>query len=93
MATRFSQVASISSEALSQEVSGETVILDLQSEQYFGLDAVGTRIWQLLGTHKNPEMIFDVMLDEFDVEPEQLEKDMQKLFKKLAEAGLLIFEG
>ena len=39
----------ISEDVLFQEVGGETVLLDLASEQYFGLDAVGTRIWQLLG--------------------------------------------
>jgi hypothetical protein len=34
----------ISDKALSQEVNGETVILDLDSESYFGLDEVGTHI-------------------------------------------------
>jgi hypothetical protein len=39
----------ISPDVLFQEVSGETVLLDLESEHYFGLDAVGTRIWGLIG--------------------------------------------
>lgn len=38
----------IPASVLSQEVNGETVLLDLQGEGYFGLTAVGTRIWQLL---------------------------------------------
>ena len=38
----------ISEEVLSQEVNGETVLLDLEGEAYFGLNEVGTRIWQLL---------------------------------------------
>jgi hypothetical protein len=38
----------ISKEVLSQELAGETVLLDMASEGYFGLDAVGTRVWQLL---------------------------------------------
>jgi hypothetical protein len=37
---------SISSEVLSQEVNGETVLLDLEGESYFGLSEVGTHIWQ-----------------------------------------------
>ena len=38
----------ISPEALFQELDGETVLLNLQSERYYGLDDVGTRMWQLL---------------------------------------------
>ena len=38
----------ISDEVLSQEVNGETELLDLESESYFGLNQVGTGIWQLL---------------------------------------------
>mgnify|MGYP006989108404 CR=1 FL=1 len=38
------KTAQVSSEAIAQEVSGETVILDLKSEQYFSLDTVGTRV-------------------------------------------------
>ena len=36
----------ISPDVLSQEVNGETVLLDLEGESYFGLNEVGTRVWQ-----------------------------------------------
>ena len=42
------QRATLSSEALFQDISGEGVILDLKSSSYFGLDEVGVRLWQLL---------------------------------------------
>jgi hypothetical protein len=79
----------ISDEALSQEVNGETVILDLKSESYFGLDEVGTRIWQLLQENGDMQKTFDVMLDEFDVDAEQLEQDMNELLDKLRKAELV----
>ena len=82
----------ISEEALSQEVNGETVILDLKSESYFGLDEVGTRIWQLLQEHGDVRKTFDVMLDEFDVEEDQLENDMSALLDEMLEKGLLHIE-
>ena len=44
----LNQTVTRSPEVISQEVSGETVLLDLESESYYGLDAVGTRIWQLI---------------------------------------------
>ena len=82
----------ISDQALSQEVNGETVILDLKSESYFGLDEVGTRIWQLLQEHGDVQKAFDVMLGEFDVEEDQLENDMNALLDKMLENGLLHIE-
>jgi len=74
---------------LSQNVRGETVLLDLNGESYFGLDAVGTRIWQLLQEHSDLQKIYDSMLEEYDVEGEQLEKDIDELITKLVEAGLV----
>ena len=46
---------SISKEVLSQELNGETVLLDLQGESYFGLNEVGTRIWQLIQSEQTVE--------------------------------------
>ena len=83
------QKITISKEALSQEVNGETVILDLKSESYFGLDEVGTRIWQLLQENGDLQQTFNVMLNEFDVDAEQLQQDLNDLVGKLEDAGLV----
>jgi hypothetical protein len=90
--SRFTQIVKISPEALSQEVSGETVILDLKSESYFGLDEVGTRIWQLMKEREDLQEVYDIMLEEFDVEPDQLEADMHSFLDQLAESGLVDIE-
>ena len=86
-----SQTFKLSDQALSQEVSGETVLLDLASEQYFGLDVVGTRIWQLLKDGEGFEVIVQVITDEFEVEQAQVEQDLEELLLQLADAGLLSF--
>lgn len=77
---------------MSQEVNGETVILDLNSESYFGLDQVGTRIWQLLQEHGDVRKTFDIMLEEFDVDENQLESDMNALLDELIKSGLVNVE-
>lgn len=89
MELSLNQVFTISSQVLSQEIRGETVLLDLSSEHYFGLDAVGTRVWQLLTEAKIPDEVMSVMLNEYDVSKEQLEKDVGNLLNKLLEAGLV----
>jgi len=83
---------SISPEVMSQVVSGETVLLDLKSESYFGLDEVGTRIWQLFQEKDDVQGVIDAMLDEYDVEAAQLETDLNQLLEKLIEAGLVSLE-
>ena len=89
MSIPLSSNISISSEVLAQEVDGETVLLDLQSESYFGLDEVGTRIWQLLQEHNELQKVFDMMLEEYDVDAKQLENDLNELLEKLLDAKLI----
>ncbi len=79
----------VSADALSQEVDGETVVLDLNSEAYFGLDQVGTRIWQLIQEVGNLPAVYDIMLEEYDVDGELLKKDLELFVARLAEAGLI----
>jgi hypothetical protein len=81
----------ISEDVLFQEVSGETVLLDLASEQYFGLDAVGTRIWALLNEGAAAEAVVDTLLAEYAVERATLAADVDELLARLAEAGLIRF--
>jgi hypothetical protein len=79
----------LSMEVLSQEVAGETVVLDLDSECYFGLDEVGTRVWNMLRQGVTFEAIIDRLLEEYDVEREELERDVRGLLRQLLESGLV----
>ena len=83
---------SISKDVLAQELAGETVLLDLASESYFGLDAVGTRVWQLLQSGAGQAELIDTLLDEYEVERNTLEEDITDLLQRLAEAGLITVE-
>ena len=87
-----SRVVKISPDVLAQEVSDETVLLDLRSENYFGLDDVGTRFWQLLQDDNELETVFDVLLQEYDVDPEQLQSDLDNLLSELERTGLIQIE-
>ena len=79
----------ISKDVLTQELAGETVLLDLASENYFGLDEVGTRVWQLLKKGEEGAVLIDTLLCEYEVEREVLEKDISDLLERLSEAGLV----
>jgi len=81
----------LSQEVLFQEIGGEAVLLDLASESYFGLDDVGTRIWQLLQEHSSLRKVHEVLLDEYEVAPARLEQDLLRHLGELADAGLVMF--
>ena len=79
----------ISPDVMMQEVGGEAVLLDLQSETYFGLDAVGTRVWQLVEHDGQMKSIEAALLAEYDVSAERLQSDLLQLVAQLAEKGLV----
>lgn len=72
-----------------RELDGEAVLLNLQNEMYYGLDEVGTRMWQLLTTSDSVQAAMNTMMEEFDVTPDVLEKDVARMIKELQEHGLL----
>ena len=85
----LTQHAQCSDEVLLQEVGGESVLLDLASEQYFGLDPVGTRIWALIGEGADLEAVNNTLCTEYDAEPATITHDLIALVTTLANAGLV----
>jgi len=85
----MNQKYQISPDVLSQEVHGETVLLDLAGETYFGLNEVGTRIWQLLKQDHGFKDMLDVLEQEFDVSHERLQADVSQLMDDLIAAGVV----
>ena len=83
----------VSPEVMLQEISGESVLLDLKSESYFGLDEVGTRIWRLIEQDGHLNAVHAALLVEYDVDPVRLENDLKDLTGRLADAGLVDIRG
>lgn len=74
---------------LVREMQGESVLLDLATETYFGLDDVGSRMWVALTTSPTMADACDLLAAEYDVARPQLEADLEAFMHKLVEAGLL----
>ena len=84
------RVATINNEnVVSRELEGEAVILNLESGVYFGLNAVGTRIWALIQEHGSLRRVLEVMQQEYDVAPRDLENDLLQLIEQLQSRGLV----
>ena len=75
-------------DAIVRELAGEAVILDLNAGTYFGLNAVGTRIWQLLESDGRLRPVFDTLCREYDAPAAEIERDLLELVAQLVEARL-----
>ena len=67
----------------------EAVLLNLETEQYFGLDEIGTRMWQLVTASPSIDAAYQELLAEFDVEAEMLHSNLAELLSRLVDSGLL----
>lgn len=74
---------------VAREVGEETVILDLESGSYLGLDPVGGRMWSLMGEGKTIDAVCATMVEEYDVSADVLMSDLRKLAEELAAQDLL----
>ena len=70
-------------DVLIRELSRESVILNLDSEQYFGLDEVGTQMLHHLSQSDSIQAAYERLLAEYDVEPAVLRQDLEMLIEHL----------
>jgi hypothetical protein len=78
-----------SQQLVSSDLAGEQVILDLSSGMYYGLNPVGTRIWQLIQEPKTVKEVEETLLSEYEVEVEQCQQDLMAILQQLKEQGLI----
>ena len=79
----------IPDEVIFRELDGEAVVLNLDTGIYFGLDAVGTRIWRLLVERKPLKAVLDSLIDEYEAPPDRLQRDLLAFVERLDDKGLL----
>jgi Coenzyme PQQ synthesis protein D (PqqD) len=85
----LTETITLSEDVVAREVGEETMLLDLASGTYFGLNPVGGRFWQLLEEGRSPVEARDCLLDEFDVSAGVVEADLSALLDELAAKGLI----
>jgi coenzyme PQQ synthesis protein D (PqqD) len=85
----FSKRAVVPAHVLIRHMDGESVLLNLETEVYFGLDSTGTRMWQLVTGSPSIETAYSQLTEEFEVQPEELRKHLAELLAQLEQNGLL----
>ena len=85
----FSDRVEVPKDVLVRFVEKETVLLNLETECYYGLDETGTRMWEVVTAAPSIERASEELLSEFDVEAELLRQHFSDLLGRLADLGLL----
>jgi hypothetical protein len=70
-------------------VGEDAFLLNTQTNKYYGLEKVGARLWELLNEGKQLRDGYQILLDEYEVDPAQLEQDILELINHLMENGLV----
>ena len=88
----FADRAAIPANVLIRFLDQESVLLNLNTERYFGLDSVGTRMWQLATSAPTIDSAYCQLIEEFDADPETLRSDLSDLLNHLVENGLIAMQ-
>ena len=77
---------------LFRQLGDEAVLLDLDTQRYFGLDEVGSRLWELLAEDSRLVSARATILQEFDTDAETLDRDLEAFLGQLLDRGLARLE-
>lgn len=80
----------VSPSVVSRQVGEETMLMDLQSGTYFGLDPIGARVWQAIENGEDCTTLGAMLAGEYDAPAEQIDSDIAALLDKLSEQKLIV---
>jgi len=79
-------------EIVDSDIDGETVMMSIENGEYYGLDDIGSRIWELIEHPVKVSDLIDTLLERFDVDRETCEIDVLKFLNELNEDRILEVE-
>ena len=71
------------------DLGGESVLLDPTSGRYFGLNEVGTRIFELLSEPRSVSDLVDILVQEYEVGASRLRSDVEQFVGEMMSRGLI----
>lgn len=85
----FSERVRVAPDVLFRLVGDEGVLLNLNTGEYLGLNASGTRMWDVLTTAGSIQMAYEALLEEYEVEPARLHADLAEFIDQLRAKRLI----
>lgn len=75
---------------LVQEVDGTTVLLSVEDGEYYALDDIGSRVWELCDGSRSVSTIIELICAEYDAPPETIRADVLDLLGELTVEKILV---
>jgi len=79
----------INDDVVFRDLQGELVLLNLKTGVYFGLDPVGSRIWQLIQEHQFLHKVLHAVVEEYEVTESRCQQDLLRFVAALRANGLV----
>ena len=76
-------------EVFASEIDDEVVMMNVDTGKYYGMDTVGSRIWELIAEEIQVREVINKLMEEYDVGEEQCEKDVLEFLNELYENKLV----
>jgi hypothetical protein len=76
-------------DVLAAHLAGEAVLLDVESKQYYRLNATAAHVWKGLERGLTREALLQDLLDQFEVSPETAEAELDRLLDELTRRKLV----
>lgn len=73
----------------SSEVDGETIMMNIDNNDYYTTQEIGNRIWELLDSLDTPKAICDQLMQEYEVSQEQCQNEVLQFLEQLLEHGIV----
>ncbi len=81
----------ISKEVLSSRIDEEVVLMSMEADSYFGLDPIGSQVWELLS--EKPATLTELvqtLMEEYEIDEESCKRDVGNFLKEMSERKLII---
>lgn len=78
-----------SNEIDATDIDGEKVMMNLEEGQYFSLNTVGSRIWDIISEKKSINDIVATLLNEYEVDEDECERSVIEYLEILKDADLI----
>ncbi len=79
-----------SPDVIVNEFDGETVLLNLKTEEYYSLEKAAAKMYDLLVRYGDPQRVLPILQQEYDAEAEVLQRDLESLISDLVREGILL---
>jgi len=77
---------------VASEIDGETVMMSIENGRYYGLDLIGSHIWDLIKSPIKVADLINTLLEKYDVDGDTCQRDVLAFLNDLNQDNILVVE-